>query len=232
MRQRLPNLPGAYIDCSRNIVLAKAELGYSPLAHQLAPEALEVGFSGLLSKWGPGDYRAAVSLWTQGYFGRLLRPLLAYAVLHDVQFDLHIDAVGVEVSDIGTPVRFSLSRSVSQTVDCYLAHLVQDHMEPLIERIVAATHTSERLHWSNASFAFYRAYRHIAVYVSGGHELAELEARLSPIAGAMREKHPLFTLTECRSRPGEVQTRRRVCCIRFKLNRLKKCGSACPCNEC
>lgn len=77
----------------------------------LEPGPVARALDGLLRRWGPGDRRAAASLWTQGYFGRLLRPVIAYGLVHDIWFSMTLPDVQVGLSDMATPVRFVLKRA-------------------------------------------------------------------------------------------------------------------------
>jgi len=225
----LPPLPDAFMDCAQNIVPADAASGFMPLCQLTGSEALDTGFADLAAKWGPGDRRAVVSLWTQGYFGRLLRPWLAYGVLHDHWFGLDIDKVRVALSELGTPMRFGLEAASRKEVPAQIAHFIRYHASPLIADLTERTGTSERIHWSNASFAFHRAFRQVALVAEevGGDET--VTARAETVREVMESEHPLFRLTELQEDDGgESRLVRRVCCIRFKLDGLKKCGTACP----
>ncbi|MCV9967231.1 siderophore-iron reductase FhuF [Pararhizobium sp. BT-229] len=187
------------------------------------------GFAGLLGKWGPGDHRAAVSLWTQGYFGRFFRPVLAYGLIHDIWFSPRLADVSVALSEIKIPARFALKRVQSASVEQHLWSIVHEHAQPVIENIVSLTGTSERLHWSNASFAFYRSYQQIRTLWSEAEIPAAVATQRRQVERLMASDHPLFQLS--RQIPGAQDEQglvRKVCCIRFKLDGLKKCGAACP----
>ncbi|MBZ7924630.1 hypothetical protein LAC81_28250 [Ensifer adhaerens] len=123
----------------------------------LEPGPVARALDGLLRRWGPGDRRAAASLWTQGYFGRLLRPVIAYGLVHDIWFSMTLPDVQVGLSDMATPVRFVLKRAAPASLSMHLHAIVEDNVRPLIARMAKVTDTSERVHWSNASYAFCRA---------------------------------------------------------------------------
>lgn len=92
MKYALPKLPQPF--CENAISLRPSlDPALVPLDAALSPGAIEAAIAGSLAKWGPGDYRAATSLWTQGYFARLLRPALAYGLLRDTWFDLAFEKV-------------------------------------------------------------------------------------------------------------------------------------------
>lgn len=225
-----PALPDAFADCTGNIVIADQPPRFMPLEELLGGNALQAGFEGLEGKWGPGDHRAVISLWTQGYFGRLLRPVLAYGLLEDIWFETGIDRINVLLSDIGTPVRFQLDPTRKESARNHLHHLITDNVTPLIMRLVERTDTSERIHWSNASFAFHRAVRQVLSTLGSEKRAIDVVNRqIAALKAILGEDHPLFRLTVMQNEfEGEPQPVRRVCCIRFKLAGLTKCGAACP----
>jgi len=224
----LPELPAAFAESARHLETGVPGPAFIPLEIILQEKALADGLAGLLRRWGPGDYRAAVSLWTQGYFGRFLRPVLAYGLIHDIWFSAKLADISVALSDISIPVRFALKQARPASLQQHLSSIIHEHAQQVIARIVDLTGTSERLHWSNASFAFHRY-----------HEIQRLwpEAEVPPaIAGRLLElermiasDHPLFYLTrKVSDAESEHRLMRKVCCIRFKLDGLKQCAAACP----
>jgi ferric iron reductase protein FhuF len=225
----LPDLPPAFVDSASNLEVAPPGFEFVPLETILRREPMADGFAGLLGKWGPGDHRAAVSLWTQGYFGRFFRPVLAYGLIHDIWFSPRLADVGVALSEIKIPVRFALKRVQLASVEQNLQSIIHDHAQPVIESIVTLSGTSERLHWSNASFAFYRSYQQICTLWPEAEVPPTVAARLRQLERVMASDHPLFQLSrQVPDAQGGQGLVRKVCCIRFKLDGLKKCGAACP----
>lgn len=225
----LPDLPPAFADSASNLEMTTPAAEFLPLETVLRKEPMAEGFAGLLRKWGPGDHRAAVSLWTQGYFGRFFRLVLAYGLVHDIWFSPRPADVGVALSDSAIPVRFALKRVQTAPVEQHLWSIIHEHAQPLIESIVSLTGTSERLHWSNASFAFYRSYQQIVTLWPEAEIPAAVATRRSQMERAMASDHPFFQLSrQVSDAEGGPRLVRRVCCIRFKLDGLKKCGAACP----
>ncbi len=225
----LPDLPPAFADSARNLAIASPGAEFVPLETILQQESMAKGFAGLMSRWGPGDHRAAVSLWTQGYFGRFLRPVLAYGLVHDIWFSSRPVDIGVALSDMATPVRFALKRVQPVSLEQHLWSIVYEHVQPVIDRIVFLSGTSERLHWSNASFAFHRSCRQIRTLWPAAEIPHAVSARLQHLERVMASEHPLFHLTrKIPDTQGGQALVRRVCCLRFKLDGLKKCGATCP----
>ncbi|MEI2301771.1 siderophore-iron reductase FhuF [Ensifer sp. MJa1] len=233
MPAALPTLPAPF----EGVALSEAASGRDAdldgnlvsLESILWPEPMAQALEGLLRRWGPGDRRAAASLWTQGYFGRLLRPVVAYGLVHDIWFSLAPADVRVALSVTATPVRFVLKRVAPASVSTHLHRIVEDNVRPLISRLARMTGTSERVHWSNASFSFCRAHAHVRALWPDGGIPADVAARLRELEALTAAAHPLCrpTLTVSDG-AGAACLRRKVCCIRYKLDGLKKCGTACP----
>lgn len=225
----LPDLPPAFADSARSLEIAAPGPEFMPLETMLLKQPMEDGFAGLLGKWGPGDHRAAVSLWTQGYFGRFFRLALAYGLIHDIWFSPRLADVNVALSELKIPVRFALRRAQAAPVEQHLQSIIDEHAQPLIKSIVQLTGTSERLHWSNASFAFYRCYQQIRTLWPEAQIPAAVAAGQLQTERMMASDHPLFQLSrQTRDAQGGQGLARKICCIRFKLDGLKKCGAACP----
>jgi len=225
----LPDLPPAFANCARNLEIDACGGGFVPLETILRKQPMAEGFAGLLGKWGPGDHRAAVSLWTQGYFGRFFRLVLAYGLIHDIWFSPRLADVNVALSEIKIPVRFALRRAQTAPVEQHLQSIIDEHAQPLIKSIVSLTGTSERLHWSNASFAFYRSYQQIRTLWPEAQVPAAVAARQLQTERLMASDQQLFQLSrQIPNAEGGQGLVRKVCCIRFKLDGLKKCAAACP----
>jgi ferric iron reductase protein FhuF len=225
-----PPLPEAFADCAENIAIADKPPGFISIEELLGSDLLQAGFDGLNGRWGPGDSRAVISLWTQGYFGRLLRPVLAYGLLKGVWFETSLDRMNVLLSEIGTPMRFQLDQVRGANTRNHLHHLITDNVTPLIERLVERTGTSERIHWSNASYAFHRAFRQVSSALGCRLDAVDtVNQQFEELRAFLGRDHPLFRLTVLQNdEMGDLRPVRRVCCIRFKLACLKKCGAACP----
>lgn len=231
MASLLPALPAPFADAALSHAFQADDDDLVRLDSILEPGPVARALDGLLRRWGPGDRRAAASLWTQGYFGRLLRPAIAYGLVHDIWFCLALPEVQVGLSDMATPVRFVAKRAAPASLGTHLHGIVDDNVRPLIARMATATATSERVHWSNASYAFCRACSQVRDLWQRGAMPGDVAARLDELEALMAAGHPLVRLTQTASdASGGTCLQRKVCCIRYKLDGLKKCGPACPIN--
>lgn len=131
------------------------------------------------------------------------------------------------LSDTSVPLRFWVECNRSRDVETNVARLIEKNVEPVISRIVDVTRTSERIHWSNASFALHRVYTHLLKMPNG---LSCGEAtRVASFGEMMKLDHPVFRLTRTICDPsGDHCVVRKVCCIRYRMDGIKNCGVACP----
>lgn len=225
----LPQLPPPFVGSAVNIADENACGEYLPIPELVERGFVEKGIDGLLERWGPGDYRAAVSLWSQGYFSRLFRPLIAYGVIHDIWFHADLETAAAALSDISVPVRFRLSRALPNAPDFHIAAWVSHHMTPLIGKVSALTGTSERIHWSNASFALRTAVSQCTGCFSADMVLSQQRLdRLTAVERAIELNANVSRLTSVASEVSGGHVVRRVCCMRYNLARLDVCPNACP----
>jgi ferric iron reductase protein FhuF len=214
-------LPASFADC-HDLTDPNASDAWLPFDAFLTSPGLLTGVERLLERWGPGDTQAAASLWSQGYFSRLLRPVLAYGIVQDRWFDLTPETMGVRLSELSTPSGFYLKETHARTVEENIAAMLADHIEPVIRELSERTGTTQRLHWSNAGYAFQRTLSQLdcAAKMENDCQIERLTA-----AQTYFDQGSLFwTLTTT----TPVDVRRRVCCLRFRLESLDKCRSACP----
>ena len=229
MAHLLPSLPAPFAEAALAQAAATVDDDLVTLENLLGAQPMAAALEGILRRWGPGDRRAAASLWTQGYFGRLLRPAVAYGLVHDIWFSMALKDVHVGLSDIATPARFVLRRVGADALESHVRSLIDDNVKPLIARVARITGTSERVHWSNASLSFCRAHAQVRNLWPPDAMPADAAARLRALEALMTADHPLFRLTQrVPDGAGGTRLQRKVCCIRFKLDGLKKCGGACP----
>ncbi|MDI7861577.1 hypothetical protein MRS76_06375 [Rhizobiaceae bacterium n13] len=213
----IPSLPAPFTDCAALIGPAN---GREVLLASLldGPDMIGSGVGEIARKWGPGDSRAAASLWSYGYFSRLLRPILAYGVLADHWFRASYNEVAVEFSAMSTVARFAMPDGCApeEALDCALAHV-----QLVIDRCGTYTGTTARLHRSNAEYVFWRTHHMLASSEDVAHH-----DRLARIGAHMAGAYPDFGRLVARDITGAPT--RRVCCLRDRLSSLKRCTNACP----
>lgn len=229
MAYPLPSLPPPFAEAALAQAASVGDDDLVSLESLLLPQRISAALDGILRRWGPGDRRAAASLWTQGYFGRLLRPAMAYGLVHDIWFSLALADVDAGLSEMATPARFVLKPAAPTSLESHVRTLIDDNVKPLIARLARVTGTSERVHWSNASFSFCRAHAQVRALWPPGAMPPDVAARMRVLEAMMTADHPLFRLTQAMpDGAGGTRLQRKVCCIRYKLDGLKKCGGACP----
>ncbi|WP_457584385.1 hypothetical protein [Ensifer canadensis] len=217
--RHLPALPAPFTDCVA-LVAVEPDTRCMPLKALLGDNtAIERGVDGILQKWGPGDRLAAASLWSYGYFSRLLRPFFAYGVLTERWLDIRPHQVATELSSMATVSRFVVPGTIE--FEPALASM-NEHVELIVDECCKRTGTKERLHRSNAEFVFWRS-MHLLSAAGAGSGKDEL---LQAVRESILARRPRFASTvayDDRSPPV-----RRVCCLRDRLSALARCQAACP----
>lgn len=182
----------------------------------------------------PGaDPRALVSYWTLWYFHRLVVPSTVVTLSLDRMLALGLDDLclvvdesasglpGIRLAHAGVPAR-------GESPFITFRSLVRDHLEPMIHAWAARYRIAPRTLWGNAA--------HYLEWTLGQLEKRDSCARnarsarvlldapcwpdgwTNPMAGAIR-----FVLE------GESRVRRRrVCCMRHRINSVEGCGALCP----
>ncbi|NLR98150.1 hypothetical protein HGP17_15150 [Rhizobium sp. P38BS-XIX] len=211
-------LPAPFEDC-RNYLLDDTMVRSAISARALlTPEQIEAGIDGILGKWGPGDRRAAASLWTQGYFLRALRPLLAYGILRDHWFALDVRTAQAALSDMSTIAGFRFMRSPGHMQALQLAF---DHIDAIASVVSGVSKTSPRLHRSNAGYILNKALGQILPFSMKGDQ-----ALYEEVDGVVRGFSDKWGLKFHRDADGDLK--RSICCLRYNLAGLKLCKTACP----
>ncbi len=215
--QSLAQLPSPFSDCSAYFY-ATTETDALPVSNLLNDPAIaERGVKSIIDKWGPGDEIAGASLWSYGYFLRLLRPVLAYGVLADVWFDVSPDRTSAGLTPGGTLQHFHVDQRLPRKVA--LSEMMT-HLDMAIVYCSQSTRTKERLHRSNAEYVVFRAVSQLAAMSMTGEQRDRIAAVQEFIS-----QSPRFGLTIDQA---SDLTRRRVCCLRDRLLGLSRCSSACP----
>lgn len=181
-------------------------------------------------KYPNDDRRAAVSMWSQWYFGLLLSPMLVMGAWGEVVLPFQAGFVSMKSDDVNCPVGFDLTdRHVRQTVTdsaapCPWAHfddLISMHLSPLITSLSTSSKVSPKVFWSNVGV--------VIAYVEK-HVLKDSRISLVPlISDAKRPdgmRNPLANPYSAKqSEDGSLS--RRVCCLRYLLTSVEICPT-CP----
>ncbi len=211
----LPVLPAPFWDCHRLIVGEGEEL--TPIPAFLTDTTLQTAVTRYVRQWGPGDSRAAASLWTQGYFLRLVRPVLAYGVLFDRWFSIDENS-RVVVSPMSNAAGFRLTEASRDEAMPALF----DHIEHVVSFTAMRTRTSARVHASNAEYIVARTLMQLEPLAVESVVKQSLAVVRRYFAG-----QPYGLRKSLREHAG-CDHHRRICCLRYLLQGLNKCERVCP----
>lgn len=180
----------------------------------------------------PGeDPKAIASIWSKAHFATMLPPFMALMLLLQRQVDVRLEASGCTFWPDGTLRHIHLPDSgriiEANDVNNRFAALVEGHIRPLVEALADVSGVAKRVFWSNAGNIFDIATRR-AHQMTGSNPaitdaLALLEERRLPDG----RTNPLHAPVRYRSTPEGHDRQRRVCCIRYLIDRLGYC-STCP----
>ena len=196
----------------------------------LVPETLTILLERFEANFPSCDRRAIVSSWSMHYFnaftiGAAIATLEAEQILPlklgDVRLCLE--------QKTARPYAFVVSRSdEARSGSIALAEILKLHAEPLIEALAVTGKLSRKLLWSNV-FG-YLGWIVDEIIASGIQETASEWARLIR-AGTWPDgwQNPMHNLMRSDiSDDGLICTRRRICCLGYKLPLTGGCGAICP----
>ncbi len=218
------------------LVLADDPRAAISLIDLLRPDSLDEQLLRFRPSGLEEDRRALVSHWSRHYFVRLIPPVTAAAVLLDHRLPLGIQDIGVILDDEGRPEAFKLPDEGDRLPESCgpfgrFAHLVEDNLGPVIEKLCSYSGLSAKVLWSNAGNYFEAMVTQLAAQSrdsSGSDGQALVGARFLPDG----RPNPLFEpvrYVELKTADGAARTwrRRRLCCIRYLLEGVDLCPN-CP----
>lgn len=197
----------------------------------------EETFSGLIDRYalryGDGDRRAVVSMWTMYYFSTLMiGAAVSWLELRRI-LPLCLDRLNLAVdASSGEPRAFVFSdwgrEDEGASVHDAFHEVIREHAELLIDAIAAQSGVSRKLLWANAAGYLSWIVGEVgrltdpALAVEGRALLDDPfwpDGWKNPMHGMIRR--------EC-GQGGETIDRRRVCCLRYALPGIAGCGMVCP----
>ncbi|WP_417519554.1 MULTISPECIES: siderophore-iron reductase FhuF [Pseudomonadota] len=182
------------------------------------------------AKYPNDDRRAAISMWSQWYFGLLLSPLLVMGAAGEVLLPFEAGFINLKSDDTNCPTGFDLvDRRVRQTVQHPLApdpwihfhDLITNHLRPLIASLSTASKVSPKVFWSNVGVVI----AHVENSVLKEHRIS-LTPLITDVKGPDGMRNPLANPYSTKQSEGGSLSRR-VCCLRYLLTSVDIC-STCP----
>lgn len=200
------------------------------LTHLHSPEILAPILDRYCQNTYPGnDRRAAISMWSQWYFGMLLTPVMTLISMTGTDFPIGSDRIYLHVNEKGCPVGFDL-------FDRYLEHpvmppentawhlhtpLITEHLDPLIAALANCSKAAPKLFWANVGVIVAYVEKHILK--GQGISLVPLvtDAKM-PDGSRNLLRDPYSSKLSSDGSPA-----RRICCLRYMLDAVEMCPT-CP----
>ncbi|WP_030069864.1 siderophore-iron reductase FhuF [Halomonas alkaliantarctica] len=200
-------------------------------------ELLEQDIARHAERYPGGDLRAITSLWSKWHFSAMAIPTLAAHLLLNRDLPVGLDDVQVIVNDHGCTQGLWLPHEGKKfcTLDTNerFATLINQHWEPLIERLSAISGAAPRVFWSNAG-----GYVDYYVNALATHPLVNQGAltatrTLLTSRTLNGQRNPLFEpVRTYQPKDSEALKRvRKLCCLRYLLNDFEVCSN-CPLEGC
>ncbi len=205
-----------------------------PARELLDPAYLDALFARFGAQYGHGDRRAVASLWSKWHFSALAAHGLAANLLLERDLPLGLDELHLQQSaegqTTGLDVRHAGRPLAGLDPHSRFATLLDGHLTPLVEALVASTGASPKVFWSNAGnyfeyFAGALGDHPMAAPDVGEPALALMASRTLPDG----RRNPLYRPVRYVA-PSEADAPRRVrrlCCIRYLIDELGYCAN-CP----
>ncbi|ATH77966.1 siderophore-iron reductase FhuF [Vreelandella venusta] len=198
---------------------------------------LEEDMAHFASRYPGGDLRAIASLWSKWHFSTVTVPTLTAHLLLDRDLPVGLDDLHVMQNDQGGTQGLWLPHEGERftTLDTRqrFATLIEQHWEPLIERLSALSGAAPRVFWSNAG-----GYVDYYVNALATHSLVKPSALAATRAllesrTLNGQRNPLFEPVRTYQPSGsdDVKRVRKLCCLRYLLEEFDVCSN-CPLEGC
>jgi ferric iron reductase protein FhuF len=222
-----PCLAGPFAHWRDLVALAPDAEGAMPGGDLLRPEVA----SDILERFGrtyPGaDRRGVASMWTQWYFGAVVVPAAAAALVLDRSLPMALDDIGLHLLPDGRPRLLVLRDAGAPAAPGErFAPLLDGHVAPLIRALAPLFRVSAKLLWCNVATQLDWAVRELGESAVPAAR-AEGLARLSSPRLADGSRNPLCDAVCAQG----AEPQRRVCCLRYLLPGIQGCGTLCPLPE-
>ncbi|MFE0018671.1 siderophore-iron reductase FhuF [Mesorhizobium sp. NPDC059054] len=175
------------------------------------------------------DAQAVATQWSKWHFSIVLTPVLALNIVADRQLPIALDEIGVLLSpdsrtqglrlpDSGSTVHFDNAHQ-------RFARIVEGHLAPVVSALSQASTLPSKVLWSNAGNVVENVVAECASWLGDEHRgVRDARAFLASRTWPDGRKNELF---EPIRYSGTGTRRRRICCLRYRMDSLPLCKS-CP----
>jgi ferric iron reductase protein FhuF len=225
-----PCLRGEHAWIGERLALAGARREAIPAHNLLEPGTIRHIVAQFAELYPDGDQRAVVSLWAQWYFLALVTPSVAAALCLGRVLPVDIGEIGVAFDSTGRPDTIVLDNDgivPPHGAAPLFKKLVSNNLEPLIASMCQSFEIAPRVLWSNAGTVIEWTLTQFAPSARDANALAKGRQLLQQrsLAG---KANPLYEPVRYAPENGALARRRRVCCLRYRLDGVAHCGNLCP----
>lgn len=172
---------------------------------------------------------AVATLWSKWHFSILIPPVLAANIIADWGLPITIGEIGVVLSEDGRTAALRLPHAGNPlppgTVRQRFEVLIDGHLSPLIAAISRASGLPRKVLWSNAGTIVEHSLGELEGFLGTGHPgLSQARALLATRRWDDGTNNPLFEPVRYSAERGR---RRRICCLRYRMDGLTLCKT-CP----
>ncbi|OCC00560.1 siderophore-iron reductase FhuF [Labrys sp. WJW] len=172
---------------------------------------------------------AVATLWSKWHFSILIPPVLAANIIADWGLPIGIGEIGVIPSEDGRTAALRLphagSRLTPSSVRERFAALVDGHLVPMVAAISRASALPQKVLWSNAGTIVEHSLGELEAFLDTGHAgIVQARTLLATRRWDDGTSNPLFEPVRYSAERGR---RRRICCLRYRMDDLKLCKT-CP----
>lgn len=174
------------------------------------------------------DAQAVATQWSKWHFSIVLTPVLALNLVADWRLPLALDQIAVLLSPDSRTMAIRLPDAGGRTrfdnAHDRFAAIVETHLAPVVSALSQASRLPAKVLWSNAGNVAEAVVAECAQQLGEGYAgVRDARAFLASRAWPDGRRNELFEPV----RYAAGLRRRRICCLRYRINSLPLCKS-CP----
>jgi len=213
-------------------LIREATTDFEPALQIFDPDRLDSILKSFAKRYEEPETRAVASQWSKLYFSRLILPSAAAAILFDWQLQLDISHMYVALDSDGGSIRFGLpskgNRTAIKNPRERFSFLVDAHLHQVIPVLSDVSGLPRKVLWSNAGNILENVVQRSASILGSEHfGVSDGHHYLAERRFENGKTNPLFEPVRYIDNDGEIQRKRRICCLRYFIPSLSVCKT-CP----
>jgi len=213
-------------------LITEGATDFEPALQIFNPDRLDSILKRFAKRYQEPEPRAVVSQWSKLYFSRLILPSAAAAILFDWQLRLDLSNMCIALDDDGGNIRFGLpskgNRTAINNPRERFSFLVEAHLHQVIPVLSDVSGLPRKILWSNAGNILENVVQRSASILGSEHNgVCDGHHYLAARRFEDGRPNPLFEPVRYIDNDGEMQRKRRICCLRYFIPSLSICKT-CP----